>query len=134
MAIKNKAYKNWLTVGLVAAALSVSACGKKDDAPMDAEPAADAQTAVENDATGVATANSTDGVATAGGTDDVGVASANEPAIVTGNVTNDTNTTNANSNATDGMAVGENDDVGVATADDAEVLDGTESEEHISTY
>ncbi len=131
MAIKNKAYKNWLTVGLVAAALSVSACGKKDEPPMDVEPAADAQTAVENDATGVATANSTDGVATADSTDDVGVASANEP--ITGNVTNDTN---ANTNATtnDGMAVGENDDVGVATADDAEVLDGTESEEHISTY
>lgn len=102
MAIKNKAYKNWLTVGLVAAALSVSACGKKDEAPMDVEPTADAQTPVENNATGVATAN---------GTDDVAVASAN-----------------------DGMAVGENDDVAVATADDAEVLDGTESEEHISTY
>ena len=102
MAIKNKAYKNWLTAGLVAAALSVSACGKKDEAPMDVEPTADAQTPVENNATGVATANSTD---------DVAVASAN-----------------------DGMAVGENDDVAVATADDAEVLDGTESEEHISTY
>lgn len=102
MTIKNKAYKNWLTVGLVAAALSVSACGKKDEAPMDVEPTADAQTPVENNATGVATANSTD---------DVAVASAN-----------------------DGMAVGENDDVAVATADDAEVLDGTESEEHISTY
>ena len=35
MAIKNKAYKNWLTVGLVAAALSVSACGKKEEAPME---------------------------------------------------------------------------------------------------
>jgi len=102
MTIKNKAYKNWLTVGLVAAVLSVSACGKKDEAPMDVEPTADAQTPVENNATGVATANSTD---------DVAVASAN-----------------------DGMAVGENDDVAVATADDAEVLDGTESEEHISTY
>lgn len=104
MAIKNKTYKNWLTVGLVAAALSVSACGKKDEAPMDVEPAADAQMPVENNATGVATANSTD---------DVAVASAD---------------------ANDGMAVSENDDVAVATADDAEVLDGTESEEHISTY
>ncbi|WP_201590406.1 hypothetical protein [Psychrobacter pulmonis] len=104
MAIKNKAYKNWLTVGLVAAALSVSACGKKEEAPMDVEPTADAQTPVENNATGVAAANSTD---------DVAVASAD---------------------ANDGMAVSENDDVAVATADDAEVLDGTESEEHISTY
>lgn len=120
VATKNKAYKNWLTVGLVAVALSVSACGKKDEAPMDVEPTADAQTPVENNATDVATANSTD---------DVAVASANDP--VTGNVSNDINT---NIDANDGMAVGENDDVAVATADDAEVLDGTESEEHISTY
>ena len=94
MAIKNKTYKNWLTVGLVAAALSISACGKKDEAPMDVQPTADAQTAVEDEATGVATAGSNN----------------------------------------EAMAVGPNDDVAVATADDAEVIDGTESEEHISTY
>ncbi len=106
MTIENKTYKNWLTVGLVAAALSISACGKKDEAPMDVEPTADAQTAVEDEATGVATA---------GSTDDVAIAS-------------------ANGSNNEGMAVGENDDVAVATADDAEVLDGTESEEHVSTY
>ena len=84
MAIENKTYKNWLTVGLVAAALSVSACGKKDEAPMDVEPTADAQTAVEDEATGVATANSTNDVAVAtadsgtavDSTDDVAVATA----------------------------------------------------------
>ena len=110
MAIKNKTYKNWLTVGLVAAALSISACGKKDEAPMDVQPTADAQTTVEDEATGVATA---------GSNDDVAVASANGSAA-------------ANNN--EAMAVGPNDDVAVATADDAEVIDGTESEEHISTY
>ena len=109
MAIENKAYKNWLTVGLVAAALSISACGKKDEAPMDVQPTADAQTAVEDEATGVATA----------GSNDVAVASANGSAA-------------ANNN--EAMAVGPNDDVAVATADDAEVIDGTKSEEHISTY
>ena len=109
MAIENKTYKNWLTVGLVAAALSISACGKKDEAPMDVEPTADAQTAVEDEATGVATA---------GNNDDVAVASANDSAA----------------NTNESMVVGENDDVAVATADDAEVLDGTESEEHVSTY
>ncbi|MGP5336499.1 hypothetical protein [Psychrobacter maritimus] len=109
MAIENKTYKNWLTVGLVAAALSVSACGKKDEAPMDVEPTADAQTAVEDEATGVATA---------GSNDDVAVASANDSAA----------------NTNESMVVGENDDVAVATADEAEVLDGTESEEHVSTY
>ena len=108
MAIENKTYKNWLTVGLVAAALSISACGKKDGAPMDVEPTADAQTAVEDEATGVATA---------GSNDDVAVASANDSAA----------------NTNESMVVGENDDVAVATADDAEVLDGTESEEHVST-
>ena len=108
MAIEKNAYKNWLTIGLVAAALSISACGKKDEAPMDVEPTADAQTAVEDEATGVATA---------GSTDDVAIASAN-----------------GSNNTNQGMAVGENDDVAVATADDAEVLDGTESEEHVSTY
>ncbi|WP_227673449.1 hypothetical protein [Psychrobacter sp. CMS30] len=109
MAIENKTYKNWLTVGLVAAALSISACGKKDEAPMDVEPTADAQTAVEDEATGVATA---------GSSDDVAVASANDSAA----------------NTNESMVVGENDDVAVATADEAEVLDGTESEEHVSTY
>lgn len=109
MAIENKTYKNWLTVGLVAAALSISACGKKDEAPMDVEPRADAQTAVEDEATGVATA---------GSNDDVAVASANDSAAHTN----------------ESMVVGENDDVAVATADDAEILDGTESEEHVSTY
>jgi len=109
MAIENKTYKNWLTVGLVAAALSISACGKKDEAPMDVEPTADAQTAVEDEATGVATA---------GSNDDVAVANANDSAA----------------NTNESMVVGENDDVAVATADEAEVLDGTESEEHVSTY
>ena len=109
MAIENKTYKNWLTVALVAAALSISACGKKDEAPMDVEPTADAQTAVEDEATGVATA---------GSNDDVAVASANDSAA----------------NTSESMVVGENDDVAVATADEAEVLDGTESEEHVSTY
>ena len=96
---KNGMAKSWLTIGLVAAALTLSACGKKDEAPMETEPAADAQTAVEDDAANV------------GNGDDIAVASAD-----------------------DGMAMDSNDDVAVATADDTEMLDGTESEEHVSTY
>ena len=99
---KSGAHKNWLGVGLVAVALTLSACGKKDEPPVETTSAADAQTAVEDEATGVATA---------GSSDDVAVASAD----------ND-------------MAVSSTDDVAVATADDTEVLDGTESEEHVSTY
>ena len=97
-------HKKWLMVTLAAAALTLSACGKKEEPVAEGEPAVDAQTQVEQEATGVATAN-----------DNVAVASA------------DTN---------DGMATadGANDDVAVATADDTEVMDGTETEEHISTY
>ena len=98
-----------LVLAAVVAALALSACGKKDEAPMDVEPTADAQTAVEDEETGVATA---------GSNDDVAVASANDSAA----------------NTNESMVVGENDDVAVATADEAEVLDGTESEEHVSTY
>ena len=36
--------------------------------------------------------------------------------------------------ADESMVVGDNDDVAVATADDSEILDGSESEEHVSTY
>ena len=81
---KSSMYKNWLSVGLVAAALTLSACGKKEEPPVETPPAVDAQTAVEDEATGVATANSTDDVAVAtadtdtavDGTDDVAVATA----------------------------------------------------------
>ena len=81
---KSSVYKNWLSVGLVAAALTLSACGKKEEPPVETPPAVDAQTAVEDEATGVATANSTDDVAVAtadndtavDGTDDVAVATA----------------------------------------------------------
>ena len=81
---KSSMYKNWLSVGLVAAALTLSACGKKEQPPVETPPAVDAQTAVEDEATGVATANSTDDVAVAtadtdtavDGTDDVAVATA----------------------------------------------------------
>ncbi|WP_352336651.1 hypothetical protein [Psychrobacter sp. 16-MNA-CIBAN-0192] len=94
-------HNKWFMVTLAAAALTLSACGKKDE-PVVTDPAVDAQTQVEQEATGVATAN-----------DNVAVASAN-----------------------DGMATtdGVNDDVAVATADDVEIIDGTESEEHVSTY
>ena len=51
--------KLWLCATLSAVALTLSACGKKDDAPMQTEPTVDTQTAVEDNATGVATANNT---------------------------------------------------------------------------
>ena len=113
---KDSGYKHWLTVGLVAAALTLSACGKKDEAPMEAESPVDAQTAVEDEASGVATAGDS-GVATA---DDSGVATAGDDVAV--------------ASANDAVVVDTNDAVAVATADDSEVLDGTEDSEHVSTY
>lgn len=108
MAIKSNMYKNGLMVGLVAAALTLSACGKKDEPPMETDPAVDAQAPVEQEAVGA--------------NDDVAVASAND-------INNDTDTVVM----TDDEIM--NDDVAVAIADDeAEVMDGSDSEEHVSTY
>ena len=80
---KSGAYKNWLGVGLVAAALTLSACGKKDEAPIETAPAADAQTAVEDEATGVATAGSSDDVAVATADNDMAVSSTDDVAVAT---------------------------------------------------
>ncbi len=105
MVIKNSSSKkSGLTVGLVAAALTLGACGKKDEAPMETDSAVDAQTTVEDEATGVATAS-----------DDVAVASANE-------------------GSTDDVAVASANDEVTVGADDKEMLDGTEDSEHVSTY
>ena len=81
---KSGAYKNWLGVGLVAAALTLSACGKKDEPPIETAPAVDAQTAVEDEATGVATAGSSDDVAVVSSTDDVAVATADDAEMMDG--------------------------------------------------
>ncbi|MGP9688803.1 hypothetical protein ACT3TH_06550 [Psychrobacter sp. AOP22-C1-C5] len=113
----NNTKKNWLTVGLVAAALTLGACGKKDETPMETESPVDAQTAVENEATGIATAG-----------DDVAVASANDGQAV-GN-TDDVAVASTN----DGTVVSTTDEVTVGPEDDAEILDGTEDQEHVSTY
>ncbi|MBF2719201.1 hypothetical protein IP510_04810 [Psychrobacter sp. NG254] len=91
MATKNTTYKNWLTVGLVAAALTLSACGKKDETPMEAETdtTVDAQTSVEENAT----ATSSDDVAVASAddegmdvtnNDDVAVATADDAEVMDG--------------------------------------------------
>lgn len=115
---KKSMHKKWLCVTLAAAALTLSACGKKDSPPMETEPAVDAQTSVEQVETGVASANTTNDPLV---NDDVAIASADEGLAV------------------DSDADLMNDDVAVATADDydvdeSEILDGTETEEHISTY
>lgn len=113
MAIANSTVKkNWLTVGLVAAALTLSACDTSDDDVLTiTDPVTDAQTPVEREAIGI------DGVDVASADDDVAVASADGVAV-----------------SDDDVAVATIDDVEVATIDDSEMLDGTEESEHISTY
>ena len=80
---KSSVYKNWLSVGLVAAALTLSACGKKEEPPVETPAVVDAQTAVEDEATGVATANSTDDVAVATADNDTAVDSTDDVAVAT---------------------------------------------------
>ena len=107
-------HKKLLMVTLAAAALTLSACGKKDE-PVAAEADSTAQSSTAQPSVEQAQAGTDVGTATNAPVmnDNVAVASAN-----------------------DGMATadGANDDIAVATADDTEVMDGTETEEHVSTY
>lgn len=101
---KTDTRKKWLYATLAAATLTLGACADKEAATVEDGTASDAQSEVEQGAIDVSTAE--------GATEnDVAVASADDEA----------------------MAVGNNDDVAVATADD-EMLDGSEQEEHVSTY
>lgn len=105
MAVATKKSKQaWVYASLTAAALILGGCADKDSATSADDPNADVQTAIEQEATGVDDAATADDVVV---TDDVAVAT-DDVAVVT-------------------------DDVAVATAED-EVLDGSESEEHVSTY
>ena len=103
--------KTWLYASLAAAALTLGACADKEPAATEDEMVVDAQTSVEQEATGVANADApNDPMAS----EDVAVASddmMNEDVAV--------------ASAEDGVAVG---------IDDSEMLDGSESEEHVSTY
>lgn len=101
---KNDTRKKWLYATLAAATLTLGACADKEATTAEDSTATDAQAEVEQGATDVSTADKAT-------EDDVAVASADDNAMVVGN----------------------NDDVAVATADD-DVLDGSEEEEHVSTY
>jgi len=110
--------KQWLLVTLAAAALTLSACGKKDEAPMETEPTADAQATVEPSDTAMATDD------TAMATDEHAGMTADEHAGMT-----DDDMMNDEMTDDDMM----NDDVATASADDSEMMDGTETEESTST-
>lgn len=100
---------------LAAAALTLGACADKEASMTDAN--VDAQTPVEQQATGVAGADmSNDTMAN----DDVAVATDGMAADHNADMMNDDVAT---ASADDGVAV-----------DDSDMLDGSEQEEHVSTY
>lgn len=113
--------KKWLVVTLAAAALTLSACGKKDE-PMAGEPDNTAQSSAAQPSVEQAQAGT-----------DVGEAT-NAP-VMDDNVATASADNNNGMGADNGMATadGANDDVATASADDSNMMDGTESEEHIST-
>ena len=89
MTTKNTTYKNWMTVGLVAGVLALSACSK-DETPMEtqADTSVDAQTSVEENATAtssddIAVATADDNMAVSTG-DDVAVATADDAEVLDG--------------------------------------------------
>ena len=78
-------HKKLIFVTLAAAALTLSACGKKDEPVVEVVPVADGQSQVAQEATGVtpaddvAVASANDGMTTADGVnDDVAVATADD--------------------------------------------------------
>ena len=121
---KPLSYKALIGVSLTAAMLTLGACSKKEDAPIETEttettvvaPVAEPDTAVAVD----------DNPDMAG--DDMGAHDEADMATHEGMpMDGDMNDVNAADSAV------ASDDVGVATADDSEMMDGTDKNEHIST-
>ena len=109
--------KKLLLISLATAALTLGACADPDSATTqdDVDPGADPQTQVEQEATGV------DDVEQA--TENVNSADISDEPLVDDTV------------VTDDVAVVSDDDGTVTEGvNNAEVLDGSESEEHVSTY
>lgn len=119
--MKKSIYKTGLYATLTVAVIALSACADKGSKTSEDDPTVDAQTAVEQQATGVDDnmANmSADEMANMP-TDDVAVASASDATTTTDN---------------DVVVASADDDITVEGVNDAQIMDGTEQEEHISTY
>ena len=111
--MKKSIYKTGLYATLTVAVIALSACADKGSKTSEDDPTVDAQTAVEQQATGV-----DDNMANMP-TDDVAVASASDATTTTDN---------------DVVVASADDDITVEGVNDAQIIDGTEQEEHISTY
>lgn len=126
---KTVSYKALIGVGLTTAMLTLGACSKKEEPPVETETTVTTTTpAVTESDTATATAPDMAGD-DMGANDEVGMASADGTATTTEPMTDGMNN--------NGMASGDTatatDDVGVATADDSAMMDGTDTNEHIST-
>lgn len=125
---KQVSSKKWLHTALATAALTLGACADSD--PSLSEPEAmenidDAQTPVEQQATDVASTDANDDMGSTRG----------EMSSLDGTAPDEDNDM-ADEAATETLT---NEDIGVpdSTAvgvDDADIIDGSESEEHVSTY
>ena len=115
--MKNSNPKLWLLAGLAASTLALAACSDKGAATTEDDPVADPQTQVEQEATGVDDVEQV--------TEDIeSTETSNDPLV------NKVPGAEADDSMLEADELGADD----ATMDDAEVLDGSESEEHISTY
>jgi len=115
--MKNTTYKLGLAA-VAALAVTLGACAEQEkslEEPDAMQTVDDAQTQVEQEATGV------DDVAQV--TEGVNSADISDDPMVDDDVVGD-----------DVAVASADNDVAVATVDDADVLDGSESEEHVSTY
>lgn len=111
--------KKLLLASIAASALLLSACADKGAATTEEDPVADPQTEIEQEATGV---NDVEQV-----TEDVNSADTSEDPLVVDPMVAESDATIV---TTDELATGEQ---GVVI-DDSEIIDGTEKEEHVSTY
>lgn len=115
--------KKLLMATLAVAALTLSACADKEAATTEADTTADAQTAIEQEATGVSDVEQ--------GTKSVNSTVTADDASVNGSVS-------AEAEADDNKAtvdqLGTEEGTEANTIDDSEILDGSETQEHVSSY
>lgn len=113
--------KKLLMATLAVAALTLSACADKEAATTDADTTADAQTAIEQEATGVSDVEQ--------GTKSVNSTVTADDASVNGSVSAE-----ADDNKATVDQLGTEEGTEANTIDDSEILDGSETQEHVSSY
>ncbi|MBU5616767.1 hypothetical protein KPY62_06605 [Psychrobacter sp. TAE2020] len=113
--------KKLLMTALAVAALTLSACADKEAATGEADITADAQTAIEQEATGVSDVEQ-------------GTKAVNSTVTVDDPSVNGSASAEADDNKATVDELGTEDGIEGNTIDDSEVLEGSETQEHVSTY